>query len=149
MSKIIPIQLELEPYFPEIRGSKDYRDFQFLLSRIETLLEESGIEQKAISLQRPSEAKDWSLAKRMNFHGTIRTALRCNIVRHLTGASFRGLAVRLADSFLLLKFCGLLRIGQVKISSKSTLEVYSKLLDESVYRDLVRMLLKQASEISP
>jgi len=67
-------------------------------------------------------------------------ALRCNVVRELTGESNRGLSIRMADSELLQWFCRIDRVDVVRVPSKSALDRYEKLVPETVVRELVDQL---------
>lgn len=89
----------------------------------------------------------FSSQEKMNHQKRILKALRCNIVKELTGLSFRNLSVRLSDSILFQKFCGLIKIDQVLPPGKSTLEVYSKMFVSSEYRELMNQTINKASEV--
>ena len=76
-------------------------------------------------------------------------ALRCNLVRQFTGESFRTFALHLADSILLQRFCGLIRIENTSIPGKSTLDNYSKYFSEDPIRGWIMELFSQVSNDHP
>ena len=76
-------------------------------------------------------------------------ALRCNLARQLTGESFRTFALHLADSVLLQRFCGLVKIEKTSIPGKSTLDNYSKYFSEDQVRGWVMELFSQVSNDHP
>lgn len=142
----IPIQKEFEPLLPTIYGNQDFRNFVYQLERIEQILKQGKIEDKLIELKMKEMNQGMSLKERMKYQERILKAFRCNIVKDLTGLSFRSLSVRLSESWTFQKFCNLLRIDSIRIPGKSTLEVYSKMFDEELFRDLVNVLLMKARE---
>jgi hypothetical protein len=118
---IIPIQIELKVYYPPIQGNKDYLKLKNLLARIDLILHEGGIERKAIELKMEEDERKLSYQQKMNFQKNVIKALRCNIVKELSGLSFRDLSVRLSDSLLLQRFCDLISIDKVCVPGKSSL----------------------------
>ena len=91
--QIVPYQEELRPELPTVVGNVDYQEFRATLLRIEEILEQSGLERQWISesldqyqskaqlvgRQKVSQKELTRIAK----HAVL--ALRCNIVRQLTG----------------------------------------------------------------
>ena len=96
------------------------------MERIDELVLDSGIEELAVQSLINLKKKDDQCDSDVTFLYTQQVrikkiaikALRCNIVRHLTQESFRRLAVRLADSALLQRFCGLGRVEKITIPGK-------------------------------
>ena len=135
--KQIPFQLELVPDLPNIVGNKDYKDFRKLLERIEEVLIFSGIEDIAVQSFIESHLrigdneegfisdKGQISSQKERIKKLVVKALRCNLPRQLTGESFRTFALHLADSVLLQRFCGLVKIEKTSIPGKSTLDNYS------------------------
>jgi hypothetical protein len=62
-------------------------------------------------------------------------ALRVGIARQLTEREYRKFAMRLAESFVLQRFCRVDGVDGVAIPSKSTLERYDKLAPECEIRE--------------
>ena len=143
----IKIQTEFQPYFHRIEGNKDYQQYKHILERIDLLLREGGLEQKAVELKMQTTDLKLSSQERMNCQKRIIKALRCNIIKELTGLSFRELSVRLSDSLLFQRFCNLLTLDKISVPSKSTLENYSKLFNKEDYRALVSLMVKKAHAI--
>lgn len=152
--RMIAYQPELSPALREVTGNVDYTEFRQTLERIDRLLIESGVESEFVRAHMDAYEKDGvEHAKRLGKPprtisekelGKVREhavkALRCNVVRELTGESARGLSVRLADSELLQWFCRIDRLDVVRVPSKSTLDRYDKLVSETVVRKLVDQL---------
>lgn len=145
---IIPIQEELEPYFPILYGNKDFQIFKDQLERMDQLLKEGQLEEKVIQLKMKKQPFIMSFKQKVKFQKKIIKAFRCNLVKDVTGLSFRALSVRLSESLVLQKFCNLVRIDLIRIPSKSTLEEYSKMFDENIYRDLVNVFILEARKVS-
>ena len=152
--RIVPFQTELRPELPNIYGAKDYEDYRNLLLRIDQILLKSGFEHKIVSekLQAIQIAREypnsWLEGKEAQYqYKIIRHALRCNIARHLTGDSYRAFSVRLLDSSLLQWFTNINELGTRKASSKSALERYEKLFDESWIADQIRDWLAEFSKV--
>lgn len=143
----IQIQEELEAYFPPIQGNKDYLEFKNILDRMDLILREGGLEQKVVELAMKTTQRKLSSKEKMEYQKHIIKALRCNIVKDLTGLSFRELSIRLSDSLLFQKFCNLITIDKIHVPGKSALEVYSKMFDQAVYRELVSVKIKKAAEV--
>ncbi len=73
------------------------------------------------------------------------TALRCMIIKNLTGLGFRELSVRLAESTLLQWFCNLENIDAVRVPSKSQLRRYSLCVSKDYLRKLIETLREKIS----
>ncbi len=152
--RMIAYQPELSPALRAVVGNVDYTEFRETLERIDRLLIESGVETEFVRSHMEAYEKDAvEHAKRLGKpprtisekeRGKVEEhaikALRCNVVRELTGESARRLSVRLADSELLQWFCRIDRLDVVRVPSKSTLDRYDKLVPETVVRKLVDQL---------
>ena len=140
-------------------GNKDYTIFRSTLERMEEIIELARLDQVVCDhLVRITEKKRKKIARERgeDFSGLCQKtlsriyqigqqALRCTIIRHLTGEAFRPFSCRLADSPLLQHFCLIDRIDAVKVPSKSTLERYEKMLPENVVRKILDRLIGAAS----
>lgn len=129
---------------PLVQGNKDYRDHKELLENIDLLLDVTGIES---ALQEQELQKAFVLSgghmtnkERMSLQLWASRALRCNIIRLLSGESFRELAFRLGESPLLQKFCHLIEFDRARIPSKSLLQTYSEFFDENQMREIINAL---------
>ncbi len=152
--RMISYQPELSPALRVVVGNVDYSEFRKILERIDQLLMVSGMEAEFIGSHMEAYKKDVaayaegmgkqpriiSAKERGNVQKHAVKALRCNVVRELTGESNRGLSVRLADSELLQWFCRIDRVDVVRVPSKSALDRYEKLVPETVVRKLVDQL---------
>ncbi len=152
--RILSYQPELSPALREVIGNVDYTEFRKTLERIDRLLIESGLESEFVrshmeACEKDSVAQAESTGKtphkisgkeRGKVQERARKALRCNVVRELTGESMRGLSIRLADSELLQWFCLIDRMDVVRVPSKSALDRYEKLVPETVVRKLIDQL---------
>jgi len=152
--RIVSYQPELSPALRVVVGNVDYSEFRKILERIEQLLVVSGIEAEFVRSHMEAYTKDAAAyAERMgkpprkikakerdHVQKHAVKALRCNVVRELTGESNRGLSIRMADSELLQWFCRIDRVDVVRVPSKSALDRYEKLVPETVVRELVDQL---------
>lgn len=152
--KIISYQPELSPALRVVVGNVDYSEFRETLSRIDQLLVVSGIESEFVGSRMEAyeneveayaecmggKPRQISAKERGKVHEHAVKALRCNVVRELTGESARGLSVRMADSELLQWFCRIDRVDVVHVPSKSALDRYEKLVPETVVRKIVDQL---------
>jgi len=157
--QIISYQPELSPALREVVGNVDYTEFRRMLERVDRLLIDSGIETDFVSFrmgeheqevaayaQEMGKApREISAKERGRVQEHAVRALRCNVVRELTGESARGLSVRLADSELLQWFCRIDRLDVVRVPSKSTLDRDEKLVPEALVRKLVDRLNRVAA----
>ncbi|MEI7672857.1 MAG: transposase, partial [Deltaproteobacteria bacterium] len=148
MLNLLPTAPFLPLNLPTIEGNVDYLEFRRLLDRLDALLRTSGLETQFIQLS----VQHWSAQKntdadinpkqQVKFQEHSRRALRCNILRTFLQLEFRGLAVRLADSPLLQRFCDLAQVDKVKVPSKSTLQRYATWLPEAQMHALNEQLLR-------
>lgn len=160
--EMIAYQPELSPALRTVVGNVDYTEFRETLQRIDRLLIESGTEGRFVRLrmseyEREGVAyarkmgqayKGLSAKGRANVQKHAVRALRCDVVRELTGESARGLSVRLADSELLQWFCRIDRVDVVRVPSKSTLDRYEKLVPERIVREVIDHLNGVAASIA-
>jgi len=157
--KNIQFQRELSQELPVVIGNKDYTIFRSTLERMGEIIELGKLDQVVCEYMvwvAEETRKQTAREKGEHFIGLRRKtisrlyqigqqALRCTIIRHLTGNSFRTFSCRLADSPLLQYFCMVDRIDAVKVPSKSTLERYEKMLPETVVRKVINRLIGVAS----
>jgi len=139
MLKIITEQMELRPELPVVIGNVDYQELVSRLRRIDAILQISGIEARFIKKQLGKIRIENGKTKNGQeyFQKMCRRALRCNLARWLVEKEFRTFSIRLADSRLLQWFCGIERVENIRVPSKSTLERYDKLATEEEMRILV------------
>lgn len=145
---LIAFQMVLSAPLPTIVGNVDYRDFRDQLSFIDQMLVDSGLETQIIEqyLEKWTASQhDGRLSARVQrrLQQYVRQALRCNIARLLLKEGFRGFALRLADSPLLQRFCGVNQIDQIKVPGKSNLQRMATLWDEATVRGWMVGLLSQ------
>jgi hypothetical protein len=142
MSNILHLQLPLRPALPTVYGPLCYREKVTTFKRIDSLLQQSGIETELVAellRTRPGGFNDKVVARM--FH-----AFRCCIAMKLTGMDARAMASRLADSALLqwFTYCG--DHGVIAPSSKSSLDRYLKLFDRTDLSNAVDELTAQAAD---
>jgi IS5 family transposase len=137
--EIIPYQEELRPALPTVIGNVDYQEFRATLLRIEEILERSRVERKFIEERLDQSRRKAEQNKRVlgakelaqvALHAA--RALRCNVVR-------------LADSPLLQRFCGIGRLDVIQVPSKSTLDRYGRWVEEETVRKVVDELDRSAA----
>jgi len=94
MARIIPLQPELRPVLPTVRGNVDYLRFEAELQRMDALLQLSGAETLFVELS----LDHWltRLAPRPHgpeqekFQRSSRQALRCVVLQRILGEGYRG-----------------------------------------------------------
>jgi hypothetical protein len=150
-TSLIPFELHLQPALPTVLGNIDYHQLREQFQRMDELLIHSGLEtqfvQECLEQWRVECAPRQPSAKaQLRFQEQSRGALRCNIARILLGEAYRDFAIRLADSPLLQSFCGMCRLDQIRVPSKSTLERYNQWAPEAQVRELVGQLLRSGEQ---
>lgn len=137
-------QLSIPLSLPIVKGNKDYNERKDLLERLDQLLIDSGIEvemqRQAIAKAEQDSPKKLRDRDRLQIQLGTSQALRCQIARVLSMESFRKFAFHVGESHLLQHFCRVIDFDQVRVPSKSTLQVYSEMFDESEVRALVNRL---------
>ena len=86
--------------------------------------------------------------RQKSFHyRKLKHALRCNIARYLSGASYRSFSITLADSDELLRwFTNIHAFSSRKARSKSSLERYEKYFNADVIADVLRKCLAKLND---
>ena len=106
-------------------------------SGIETLFKELSLEHYEVEMQKEGKIiEDWMRTEHIQWS---EQALRCTILRHLFGESFRGMSMRLAECQLFRNCCKIKECEVVRVPGKSTLQVYEQCLPE----EKLRMILVQ------
>lgn len=146
-------------YVATVIGPVEYREWKKQLSRIDELIGLSGVGEafQRMSLRRRNEEelviaekenrpyRELSPVEQASYQQLSTQALRCNVLRTLTGESLRVFACRLSESALLQQFCNLDRIDCVKIPGKTALQRYSQWLPEEEMRIVIETLISAAS----
>lgn len=152
-SKILPFQPELRPALPTIEGNVDYREFRRQLERIEEILMDGGIEERFVELalgqwleKKDSSGQEPGVKQQQHYQHQSMRALRCNIARTLLGEDFRGMSCRIAESYLLQRFCLVDRLDVIRVPSKSTLQRYADWISADGMREIINDLLSKACE---
>jgi Transposase DDE domain len=135
---------------PLLAGSADFIKHEKLLMRIDQLLDVSNVERKfveqAVASIEKADGKKLDPKSRIRAVRHASLSLRCNIARMLTQKDFRELAVQLADSYLLRRFCRLDGPHAPKKSpSKTTLQRMAAETDAATISALVQEMLNSAS----
>lgn len=152
MAKIIPLQGNLRPALPTVRGNVDYLRFESELHRIDEILRLSGVEEMFVERslerwlaqggERVPTAKEQAKYQRASVQ-----ALRCNVLKQILGENYRGMSRRLAECPLFQWFCGVDRLGEVRVPSKSQLVRYSTWLPEAEMDGVVGRLVRATTEM--
>jgi hypothetical protein len=135
-------------------GNVDYTLFENDLKMMDEVIVKSGIEtlfvelstERYVALGRADgvEVGGKALERRQR---QSRSALRCTVLRHMVGDSFRDLSMRLAQSELLQWFCRIDNFGVVQVPSKSTLQDYAHMLDDAAMTAVLDQLKAAASQM--
>jgi len=156
---LLPEQECLRPLVPTVVGNLEFRVWKKQLERIDEILRMSQAEGAFVrlSLARQKEREKQAAAgegrpahklspgEQVLFQRRAAQALRCMLVRTLTGEGLRPFARHLAESSLLQWFCRLDRLDEVRIPSKSQLQRQAELVEEAELRSVVTTLLEAAS----
>jgi hypothetical protein len=139
----------LSPALAEVVGNADYVREETLLKRIDELLMGSGLEEAHIrqavedmeqKARRPLSEKQQEI---IIVHA--RRALRCTVLRLLTGEAHRVLAKLIAGMPLYQWFCQLQRFPVVRPPAKSTLQRYEQSVTSAQLKRLNALLVGEAS----
>lgn len=136
----IAFQLELRPPLSTVYGPLDYKEFRAQLEEIDHLLQKSKAEERLII---GLIGKNGKYADKIPF---LRTALRTQILLHLTNESYRNLAFRLADSELFRWFIGVNTLEGAKTPSKSTIQRMEHLFCNEDIGAFIHHLNKEISD---
>ena len=139
----LTIQNDLRPELPHICGNVDYIQFRETLIKIDEILCKGKLEDQLIEtaidrLERENK-REFVNNDYVRVWKDLQFALRCNIVRHLTGESFRKFSMRLSDSTLFQWFTNIHYFTKKKSISKSSLERFSKMFDEQTIAEELRV----------
>ncbi len=107
--QILPYQEPLRRELPKVTGNVDYTLFEKELKTMDEVIVKSGIEALFVALS----SESYVARKGAGVSGQAlerhqrqsRSALRCTVLRHILGDSYRDLSMRLAQSELLQLFC--------------------------------------------
>lgn len=151
MSRILPLQPELRPALPTVRGNVDYARFEAELMRIDEVLRLSGVEELFVEqslAQWLAQGRDRvpTAKEQRKYQQTSAQALRCTVLKQILGEDYRGMSRRLAECALFQWFCGVGRLEEVRVPSKSQLERYFHWLPSEPMDAMVGRLLQAATE---
>ena len=148
---IIAFQPELRPELPKlskVNGSKDYREFRATLEEMDRILTKTGAEQQFILKYINKLGSDLS-GKSFQFHyRTARMALRYSILLGITNESFRVLSRHVADSILFQWFTSTASVDKADPVSKSSIERFEKMFDQSEIRELIHNINRAVADES-
>lgn len=131
---MLPFQNELCPELPPVLGNKDFREFRSLLTRIDDLVIQSGLEQKFVESFPYAQRKTPKQVKR------LLQAFRTTIIRVLFRLPYRRAASELSANYLYQKFCNLIQVDRIDVPSSSTLERYEKMVSPEILQELTAHL---------
>jgi hypothetical protein len=136
----IAFQQELRLPISTIYGPADYRDFRSQLEQIDNLLIHTKVEDHLISTALDPKTK--MNPKRIKF---LHTAIRVQVLLHLTGMSARELAFHLADSELFRWFIGVNTLLGDKSPSKSTINRMERIYNVAAIEEVIHKVNKSVS----
>ena len=132
MKKTIEIQEHLRRALPKVFGCRDYQEQEQLLTRVDCLLKQSGVERRFVGMVLESQevegGGECSQRELMRQSERGERALRCTVLKHLIGEDYREMSVRLAQCELFRWFCRLPELEVVRVPGKSTLQEYANIL---------------------
>lgn len=131
---MLSLQTELYQELPPVFGSKDYHELQALLDRIEELILQGGMDSSFVS-SFPFKAR-----KTQRQRQRLVEAFRCTLLRMMFQLPYRVMSRELGCNFLYQKFCGLWRLGTIRVPAAKTFERYEKMASTQMLRDLVAHL---------
>jgi len=136
---MLAFQNELCPALPPVMGNQDYRDLKALLTRMDELIIQSGLEGRFVA--------SFSFGQRRTEKQRVRLvrALRCTLLRILFGLSYRRAAGELAVNYLYQKFCNLIYVDRIDAPSHSSLERYEKIVPAELLQELIAHLNRAAA----
>jgi len=151
MSRILPFQPEFRPALPTVRGNVDYLRFEVELKRIDELLRLGGVErlfvERSLALWLAASGDRVPTAKEQaKYERASEQALRCTVLKQILGEGFRGMSRRLAECPLFQWFCGVDRMEEVRVPSKSQLERYFHWLPLKDMDDVLARLVRATRE---
>ena len=127
-------QTELCPELPPVVGNQDFYELRALLTRVDELVVESGLEEKFVASCPLKQGKTEKQRRRLVM------ALRCTLIRLLFQLSYRRAAYELAVNYLYQKFCNLIRVNRIDAPSHSALERYEKGVSPEIFQELLTHL---------
>ena len=131
---MLPLQKELCPELPPVAGNRDFDELHSLLSRVDGLLVQSGLEDEFVFCFSESRRNTPKKVRRLV------VALRCTVLRMLFQLPYGRAARELGTNYLYQKFCGLIKVDMIESPSSSTLERYEKLVPAEMVQRLVTHL---------
>jgi hypothetical protein len=150
----ISFQPELCTPLPEILNNKEFAQYRNLLERIDGILNVTGMDLKfarkhieSIHQRCIAAGKKVKFTQKQVFAMTRYAvkAYRCTLVDILLQKPYRELSIQLADSPTLQQFCTIARLeNRLQVPSKSSLQRFANLFDESFLRSQVDQLIEYA-----
>jgi hypothetical protein len=141
----------LSPALAEVVGNADYVREETLLKRIDELLMGSGLEKEHIrqAVEDMERKAGCALGEKQREIIIVhaRQALRCTVLRMLTGNAHRVMAKLIAGMPLYQWFCQLQRFPVVRPPAKSTLQRYEQSVSPAQLKRLNALLVGKASGI--
>ena len=156
---IIPIQLKFDKDIPVVFGNAEYEAECELLTAIDEIIRQSGIEKhvkeyfldmayanKSIELFGTGKKVKLTYQERIGIQDNAVLALRASILRKRLGLSLRSLARALSHSGLYQWFCRINRFSGARIPGKSHLGDLENMLPANLTRQLEKQLLRAAGD---
>lgn len=151
MAVVIPLQTEFRPVLPTIRGNVDYESFETDLLRMDQILVLGGVEDLFVELSlerwRAESGKRVPTPKEQcKFQWQSAQALRCIVLQQLLGEDLRGMSRRLAECPLFQWFCGVDRLDEIRVPSKSQLGRFADWLPREKLDEVIKRLIRASAE---
>ncbi len=143
MRSKIYLEQEFSPVYYRVKGNKEFEKYCKLFERVDQILNDTRLDLefaetyvKWLEKKYGKELKGKRLTKNIEY---AVEAFRCNIVRSLLNdISFSKLSLRIAESMVLQRFIGRLKLGEyVEVPKRSLLHKYSQILPKKVIEDFV------------
>ncbi len=128
---MLSFQNELCPTLPPVVGNQDFTALDRLLTRMDELIVQSGLEEKFVTSFPARKRKTQKQRRRLLM------ALRCTLIRSLFQLPYRRAACEFSVNYLYQKFCHLIRMDRIDAPSHSTLERYEKMVSPEFLQKLI------------
>lgn len=143
-------QLTFRPALPVVLNNVDYQLQEAQLKEMDRILRVSGLEEEFAQRRLLIWLGDRDEA---NVPGKVmarqlersRRALRCVILMSWLRFPYREMSIRVAQCALFQWFCGLDRMDEIKVPSKSQLQRFTRIVDAATLKELNALLVAAAS----
>lgn len=157
-------QLKLDTPIPQVSGNHDFDQLHEQLTAIDDIITSSEIEESVVDFYldyKQSKRDEWlrsqgrppkpfTAREKISQRDTARTLFRAAMLRKRTGESLRVFCRTVAESALRQWFCGIPRLVEAKIFSKSALGDFENILPDDLLRRVhSKLLISGANDVEP